>query len=83
MASSLAMVLKQEELRRDFGAMLGRRTGITRAQREATWSLGLLSKRPKKTSCAGTANGEKAALSRDLTPNVSPSRIRKAKFGLF
>ena len=44
--SSLAVVLQQEESRQNFGAVLGSRTSITRAKREATRGLGLLSKRP-------------------------------------
>ena len=51
-----------------FGAVLGLRTSITRAKRESTRVLGRLSKRPKKTSCAGTVRWETAAPSGVLVP---------------
>ena len=75
------MVSRQEEPRRDFGAVLGLRTSTTGAQREATQALGLRSKRPQKTSCTGTASREKAAPSGALAPNVILPHIFKVSIG--
>ena len=64
-----------------FGVVMGLRTSITRAQRESTRILGRMSKRPKKTSCAGTVSWETAAPSGVLVPKVSPPYIFNVSIG--
>ena len=55
--------------------VLGFRTSITRAQWEATRALELISERPYRTSCTGTASEEKSAPAGAVAPNVSPPHI--------